>query len=363
MRLPKLPRLPERKPRTPKPPKPPGQKKAKKQAPASVPGVWTPPGWLQKTAAGTGIIMTAIAVGTTAIALSESYHNLYEWALGHDYSGLEADFWPGIIDTFMVMSELGMIAVIAMNFRLSRKAHAFLWALIVIGLGVSIAANMGSLPASATVTDRLTHAAPPVAAWAALSVAFFIFRVFVSWLIERDKAAEQESTRETAGTADEPVIEAGTPVPSLPFVPLPLRIVRKRVPEPAPAEPDPIDVEALLRAMQPVRVIAQEVPGVLFAMPDIAPADPGRIEVPIGFDPWMYGENAWSNPGYRALSRADRVDFALMKAEHLWGEDVRTGRPVPGIKVIKPEAGVGDDLAGLMRDYLRGQAPAEALAA
>lgn len=327
------------------------------EAPAPGPGTWTPPGFLLAIARVAGIALTVIALAATVASLAESYRGLFEWSVRHDVPGIWAAIWPLMVDTFMVVAELALLLAIVMRFPVARKVRAYLWSLIGAGVLVSVAGNVGHLGGTATVQDRLTAAVPPVAAWAALSVGFLILREFVSWLA-RDDRTENPGT---PAPEPEPVPVPARVPRALPLVPLPLRVVRRPAPVPAPVV-EPGEIEALLRAMAAEPSLSAAPPAPRFEEPAYAAPGPGRVEVPDGFDPWKYGENSWLNPDYRALSQAGREEFVLAKAEYLWGELVRDGGAVPGIHAIKTRAGVGDGTAGVMRAYLRGQAPGLAAA-
>jgi Protein of unknown function (DUF2637) len=120
----------------------------------------------------------AIAVLASVDALAHSYSGLYAWALHHRLGGWQALSWPAEIDVFLVLGELALY--IAYLDAWTGRERLWPWASAVAGLAVSVAGNVGyiqSLPGSpAAVTDRLTAAASPVAAFAGLMIGFLVLK-------------------------------------------------------------------------------------------------------------------------------------------------------------------------------------------
>ena len=118
--------------------------------------------------------IAVIVVGTTAASLTESYHGLYDWAAAHMVGGDFAFMWPLMVDTFTVVGEL--LLFVGVHDRWKMKDRRFAHGLVVAGLVVSVLSNMGHVGTHATITDRLTAAVPPVAAWFAMAAALGAFK-------------------------------------------------------------------------------------------------------------------------------------------------------------------------------------------
>jgi Protein of unknown function (DUF2637) len=117
--------------------------------------------------------ITVLVAASTLVAFGESYRALYLWAVRHNLPGLWAYFWPLQVDTFLAVGELAL--VVAMTDRWSPRSRAAAWAVTGIGLGVSVAGNVGHV-AGHSVTSRATAAIPPLAAAAALAVGLGVLK-------------------------------------------------------------------------------------------------------------------------------------------------------------------------------------------
>ena len=119
-----------------------------------------------------------IAVLASVDALSHSYTGLYSWALHHRLGGWQALSWPAEIDVFLVIGELALY--VAYVDAWSRRDRIWPWACALVGLVVSVAGNVGHIQdvagSSVSVTDRLTAAASPVAAFAGLMIGFLVLK-------------------------------------------------------------------------------------------------------------------------------------------------------------------------------------------
>jgi hypothetical protein len=119
-----------------------------------------------------------IAVLASIDALAHSYTGLYEWALHHRLGGWQAMSWPAEIDVFLVIGELALY--VAYVDAWSGRDRIWPWASALAGLAVSVAGNVGHIQASpgvpVSVTDRLTAAASPLAAFSGLMIAFLVLK-------------------------------------------------------------------------------------------------------------------------------------------------------------------------------------------
>jgi hypothetical protein len=109
----------------------------------------------------------AIAILASANALAHSYAGLYEWALHHRLTGWQAKSWPAEIDVFLAVGELALYVAYLDGWPARQRIWP--WTTALMGLGVSIAGNVGHIqPVSGhpvMLADRLTAAASPVAAY------------------------------------------------------------------------------------------------------------------------------------------------------------------------------------------------------
>ena len=121
----------------------------------------------------------AIAILASANALAHSYAGLYEWALHHRLTGWQAKSWPAEIDVFLAIGELALYVAYLDGWPARQRIWP--WATALMGLGVSIAGNVGHIqpvPARpAILADRLTAAASPVAAFAGQSVGLLVVKM------------------------------------------------------------------------------------------------------------------------------------------------------------------------------------------
>jgi hypothetical protein len=125
------------------------------------------------------IAMAVIAIAASIDALAHSYAGLFAWAIHHGMAGWEALTWPAEIDVFVVLGELALY--IAYLDAWPARKRIWPWATAIIGLAVSVAGNVGhaqALPGlPITITDRLTAAVSPVAAFAGLMIGLFVLKM------------------------------------------------------------------------------------------------------------------------------------------------------------------------------------------
>jgi hypothetical protein len=120
------------------------------------------------------LAIALLSAAATAAALAESYRNLYEWAIHHHVFPGFAWAWPLTVDSFVVIPELVLfVAMVDIWFGWSK---VWPWLVIAGGLSASVAGNIGSLGTSPTLTDQLTAAASPTAAFVALPFALAVLK-------------------------------------------------------------------------------------------------------------------------------------------------------------------------------------------
>ena len=121
----------------------------------------------------------AIAILASANALTHSYAGLYDWAAHHSLAGWQAMSWPAEIDVFLAIGELALYVAYLDGWPARQRVWP--WATALIGLGVSVAGNIGHIqPAPGhpvILADRLTAATSPVAAFAGLAIGLLVLKM------------------------------------------------------------------------------------------------------------------------------------------------------------------------------------------
>jgi hypothetical protein len=138
--------------------------------------------------------IAAIAILASANALAHSYAGLYDWAVHHRLAGWQAMSWPAEIDVFLAVGELALYVAYLDGWPARQRVWP--WATALTGLAVSVAGNVGHIQASprqpVILTDRLTAATSPLAAFAGLSVGLLVLKM------TRQHAAGSHHTRTPA---------------------------------------------------------------------------------------------------------------------------------------------------------------------
>jgi hypothetical protein len=120
-----------------------------------------------------------IAILASTNALAHSYAGLYGWAVHHRLSGWQAKSWPAEIDVFLAVGELALY--VAYLDCWPARQRIWPWTTALTGLAVSIAGNIGHIqpvPGHPVIlSDRLTAATSPVAAFAGLTVGLLVLKM------------------------------------------------------------------------------------------------------------------------------------------------------------------------------------------
>lgn len=120
-----------------------------------------------------------IAIAASVNALAHSYAGLYDWAVHHRLGGWQAMSWPAEIDVFLAVGELALYVAYLDGWP--RRHRIWPWVTTLVGLVVSVAGNVGHiqpLPGEPVLlSDRLTAAASPLAAFAGLTVGLLVLRM------------------------------------------------------------------------------------------------------------------------------------------------------------------------------------------
>lgn len=120
-----------------------------------------------------------IALLASANALAHSYAGLYDWATHHRLTCWQAMSWPAEIDVFLAVGELALYVAYLDGWPARQRVWP--WTTALTGLAVSVAGNVGHIQGGpgdpVGVTDRLTAAASPLAAFAGLSVGLLVVKM------------------------------------------------------------------------------------------------------------------------------------------------------------------------------------------
>ena len=145
--------------------------------------------------------IAVIAILASANALAHSYAGLYGWAVHHRLTGWQAMSWPAEIDVFLAVGELALYVAYLDGW--APRQRIWPWATALTGLVVSVAGNIGHIQATAgdpvSLTDRLTAAASPLAAFAGLSVGLLVVRMTRLHAARRPAATLMLASPPTAG--------------------------------------------------------------------------------------------------------------------------------------------------------------------
>lgn len=266
------------------------------------------------------VALVAIAMlvcSASLVSFAESYRGLFEWAAGHGAPGVWAYTWPIMVDTFIAVGELSLF--VALADRWSVRSRLAAWTVTVLGLGVSIAGNIGHV-ASHDLASRATGAIPPIAAAASLTVALSTLKRVVGAHYENTVKAP---VIDLPGTATTDVAESVTPA-------VPATVV-EHVPDTVPE---------LLRQAVPsesAKPVSESAPGDVPA--EQSDAVPAVTEKPVP-------KRASAKPRKLAQRHAgSRSKVAPeVRAERLFRDDLAAGN-LPSLRSVKSRVGCGTDAA------------------
>jgi len=118
-------------------------------------------------------LIAALVAVASLVSFAESYRGLFLWARRHGLAGRWAAIWPLQVDVFIAVGELALF--IALADRWAPRSRTAAWSVTLIGLGVSVAGNVGHV-AGHSLAVRATAAVPPLAAAAALAVGLGVLK-------------------------------------------------------------------------------------------------------------------------------------------------------------------------------------------
>jgi hypothetical protein len=120
-----------------------------------------------------------IAILASGNALAHSYAGLYDWAVGHRLNGWQAASWPAEIDVFLAVGELALYVAYLDGWQVRQRIWP--WTAAIVGLAVSVAGNIGHIQSApgqpVILSDRLTAATSPIAAFAGLAIGLLVLKM------------------------------------------------------------------------------------------------------------------------------------------------------------------------------------------
>lgn len=119
------------------------------------------------------VLIVILNVMATLVAFGESFDGNYQWAVTHGVPGFWGGVWPLMIDLIILVGEATLFVAHHDGWRTRNKAWA--WAVTLIALGVSVAANTGHVQ-SIDWLSHLTAALPPIALMFTVTVGFGVMK-------------------------------------------------------------------------------------------------------------------------------------------------------------------------------------------
>lgn len=123
-------------------------------------------------------VLGSIVSLAMVVSFVESYHGLYLWAVRHKVVGIFAFSWPVMVDAFLLSGEIVLLT--AAIGAWSKRTRLLGWSMSLGGLTASVLANAGQVGAHASVTDHITGAVPPLAAFASMVAALSLIKQTVA---------------------------------------------------------------------------------------------------------------------------------------------------------------------------------------
>ncbi len=163
-------------------------------------------------------LMAVVVLGATIDGFAQSWAALYGWAIEHGLHGWKAMAFPGLIDAFILVGELGLFALALEGHRVT-KASKLSWVDLALpggvataGWAVSLGFNIGHVDQE--FTDQLTAGVPPIASMLGLLI---LLRT-LHRLVTRPPVAVEQVAEPAAPVLVERLAIAPTPDPD-PLVP------------------------------------------------------------------------------------------------------------------------------------------------
>lgn len=119
-------------------------------------------------------LMAAVVLAATGDGFAQSWAGLYGWAIEHGLHGWKAMAFPGLVDAFILVGELGLFALALEGHRVTRASKlswvdlAVAGGSAVAGWAVSLGFNIGHVDQE--FTDQLTAGVPPIASMLGLLI-------------------------------------------------------------------------------------------------------------------------------------------------------------------------------------------------
>lgn len=162
-------------------------------------------------------LMAVVVLGATVDGFAQSWAALYGWAIEHGLHGWKAMAFPGLIDAFILVGELGLFALALEGHRVT-KASKLSWVDLALpggvataGWAVSLGFNIGHVDQE--FTDQLTAGVPPIASMLGLLI---LLRTLHRLVTRSPVAVEQVAEVEPPAVEVEQLAIAPEPDPLVP---------------------------------------------------------------------------------------------------------------------------------------------------
>lgn len=134
--------------------------------------------WVLRAPRATALCLIGVLIAAAAgVSIAESWRGLYLWAIHHGLPFGWAIIFPLMVDVFITVGELSLFVAVIGAWPNRVKYGA--WVMTVVGLGASVAGNVGHI-AAGEWQNRLTAAVPPVAAACSLAVGLLVLEQVVA---------------------------------------------------------------------------------------------------------------------------------------------------------------------------------------
>lgn len=123
-------------------------------------------------------VLGSIVTMAMVVSFVESYHGLYLWASRHKVTGVFAYSWPIMVDAFLLSGEIVLLTSAIGGWP--KRTRTLGWFMSLGGLTASVLANAGQVGSQAAITDHITGAVPPLAAFASMVAALSLIKQTVA---------------------------------------------------------------------------------------------------------------------------------------------------------------------------------------
>lgn len=126
------------------------------------------------------VLLVALVLLASGVALGESYHGIRNWCLNHGVDpGLATNAWPLQVDLFIIAGDLGLI--LSAFYLWPKRVRVLSWLSVGLGMSVSILCNsFQDALMDSPVAVHLTQALPPISATAGLMIVLSVMKQYTA---------------------------------------------------------------------------------------------------------------------------------------------------------------------------------------